>query len=158
MHWLKIIKHKKDEKSSPWNTNLIKTPMKNVVLQWDLYKKNKKTIKKDTTQKLNLTPHQVSSILRCTYKVPTKLNETQGERFENISIEGSKRHKEMNQVPHHLKRFASILKNLSIPFSFHTIHIKVRETIFQRVLSLVEVPKHIREITIISQILLGMNP
>ena len=41
-----IRKYKKDEKFSPWNTNLIKTHKKTFTLQGDLYKKNKQIIQK----------------------------------------------------------------------------------------------------------------
>ena len=44
------------------------------------------------------------------------------ERFENINTIGLKRSKEMNQASHHLKRLASIPKNLSIPLSPHIPH------------------------------------
>ena len=47
-----IREHKKDEKSSLWNTNLIKRPKKTFALQGDLYKKNKKAIQKIHLQKI----------------------------------------------------------------------------------------------------------
>ena len=61
--------------------------MKTSTLQGDLYRK--KRLYKNTTRKLNWTPHQVCPTQRYTYQELTKLNGTQGERFENIGTIGS---------------------------------------------------------------------
>ena len=60
----------------------------------------------------------------------------------------------MNLIPHHLCRFRNVLENPNIS-PLHTIHRRERDAILQRVLPLIEFPKHLKEITNISQILLG---
>ena len=54
----------------------------------------------------------------------------------------------MNQAPHHLRRLTSILKNPSILLSTQSISKWEKQS-----LPLIEFPKHIKEVTIISQIL-----
>ena len=60
----------------------------------------------------------------------------------------------MKQIPRRIQHPSSILKNPSVPLSPHNPQQR-GHAILQRVLPLIEFPKHLKEIIIISQILSG---